>query len=162
MKKNKERILFVCLGNICRSPLAEGIMLHYIKKHNLPLEVDSAAIAPYHIGEPPDPRTIKNALKHNIDLRNLIARQFHPNDFLKFNKIYVMDSSHFQHLKTIAPSPELFHQKVDYLMNILYPNQNKEVPDPYYGDEQDFEEVFQMIHRACVKLFEKYLLLHNK
>ncbi|GIV27537.1 MAG: protein-tyrosine-phosphatase [Bacteroidia bacterium] len=158
MEKNSKKILFVCLGNICRSPLAEGIMLHYIQKHKLPIEVDSAAIAPYHIGEHPDPRTIKNALKHNIDIRNLIARQFHPEDFFNFDKIYVMDSYHYEHLRNIAPDNEIFYQKVDYLLNVLYPNQNREVPDPYYGDEKDFEEVFQIVHNACLKLLEKYLV----
>lgn len=151
-----KKILFVCLGNICRSPLAEGIMLHYIKKNNLPLIVDSAAIAPYHIGEHPDKRTIQNALKHNIDLSPLIARQFQIHDFYEFDKIYVMDDSHYEHLKKISPDKLLFEQKVDYLMNIAYPGQNIEIPDPYYGTEKDFEQVFQMIHSACTKLIELY------
>ncbi|MCX7728617.1 MAG: low molecular weight phosphotyrosine protein phosphatase [Bacteroidia bacterium] len=151
-----QKLLFVCLGNICRSPLAEGIMLHYIKKNKLPLIVDSAAIAPYHIGENPDIRTIKNALKHNIKIEHLIARQFQIDDFEKFDKIYVMDFSHYEHLRKIAPNAQLFEQKVDYLMNVVYPNQNIEVPDPYYGTEQDFEKVFQMIHTACTKIIEIY------
>lgn len=153
---NKEKILFVCLGNICRSPLAEGIMQHYIQQHNLPLIVDSAAIAPYHIGEHPDKRTIKNALKHRINIAHLVARQFQINDFYDFDKIYVMDSSHHKHLRQLAPNQKLFAQKVDYLMNVLYPNQNIEIPDPYYGTEQDFEQVFQMIHSACLKIVSFY------
>jgi protein-tyrosine phosphatase len=151
----KDKILFVCLGNICRSPLAEGIMLHYIQKYNLPLIVDSAAIAPYHIGEHPDRRTILNAKKHNIDLSSLVARQFKYSDFLEFDKIYVMDESHYNHLKQMAKDKNLM-KKVDYLMNVLYPAQNIEIPDPYYGTEQDFENVFQMIHSACKKLVEQY------
>lgn len=152
----KDKLLFVCLGNICRSPLAEGIMLHYIQKNNLPLVVDSAAIAPYHIGENPDIRTIKNAQKHGIDISSLIARQFQISDFTEFDKIYVMDNSHYQHLQKIAPKKELM-QKVDYLMNVVYPNENIEIPDPYYGTEKDFEDVFQLVHLACEKLTETYL-----
>ncbi len=151
----KDKILFVCLGNICRSPLAEGIMLHYIQNCNLPIEVDSAAISDYHIGEHPDTRTIKNALKHGIDLRPLKARQFQTSDFSTFDKIFVKDHSHYQYLKTMAPN-ENNMRKVDYLMNVLYPNQNIEVPDPYYGTEADFEEVFQMIHAACLKIVQNY------
>jgi len=151
----KDKLLFVCLGNICRSPLAEGIMLHYINKHKLPIEVDSAAIAPYHIGEHPDPRTIKNALKHGIDIRPLVARQFQVSDFNRFDKIYVMDNSHYYHLEKLAPTKDDF-KKVDYLMNLVFPNENREVPDPYYGTEKDFEEVFQMINTACQKLVNQY------
>lgn len=155
MKKNK--LLFVCLGNICRSPLAEGIMLHYIDKYKLPIEVDSAAIAPYHIGENPDPRTIKNALKHGIDIRYLVARQFQISDFNRFDKIYIMDNTHYNHLQKLAPSIEAMN-KVDYLMNLIFPGENREVPDPYYGTEKDFEEVFQMINSACQKLVHQYLI----
>lgn len=151
----KDKILFVCLGNICRSPLAEGIMLHFIEKYHLPLIVDSAAIAPYHIGEHPDKRTIKNAMKHNINIQSLVARQFQTSDFYNFDKIFVMDHSHFQHLSQIAPNKELLN-KVDYLMNLIYPNTNTEVPDPYYGTEKDFEKVFQMIHSACLKIASNY------
>lgn len=154
---NNSKLLFVCLGNICRSPLAEGIMLHYIKKYNLPIMVDSAAIAPYHIGEPPDSRTIQVARKHHIDISNLVARQFHPSDFENFDKIYVMDQSHYDHLRRIAPDAKVFEDKVDYLMNVVYPGSNMEVPDPYYGTEKDFEKVHQMIHSACQKLIDKYL-----
>lgn len=159
---NKDKLLFVCLGNICRSPLAEGIMLHYIEKYNLHIIVDSAAIAPYHIGEHPDKRTIKNALKHNIDISNLIARQFKESDFFEFDKIYVMDNSHYSHLEQIAPDEEIFKQKTDYLMNTIYPGQNIEIPDPYYGTEQDFEKVFQMIHSACEVITRKYISEKSK
>lgn len=158
---DKKKILFVCLGNICRSPLAEGIMLQYIKEKELPLIVDSAAIESYHIGEHPDRRTIKNALKHNFDISHLVARQFKIKDFDEFDKIYVMDSSHYNYLKRLAPDKNIFQQKVDYLMNIVYPNQNIEIPDPYYGTEEDFETVFQMIHSACQKLVENYSILQK-
>lgn len=148
------KLLFVCLGNICRSPLAEGIMLHYIQKYQLPLIVDSAAIEPYHVGEHPDPRTIKNALQHHIDISSLIARQFEKSDFDEFDKIYVMDQSHYKALQKMAEPHQL--KKIDFFMNILYPHQNIEVPDPYYGSEKDFEHVFQMIHPVCLKIVEQY------
>lgn len=156
----KDKILFVCLGNICRSPLAEGIMLHYIEQYQLPLFVDSAAIAPYHIGQHPDIRTIQNARKHHINIQHLVARQFKISDFQTFDQIYIMDHSHYQHLKQLAPT-EKDMQKVDYLMNLVYPHSNMEIPDPYYGTEEDFEQVFQMIHTACEKLVDIYKNKHK-
>lgn len=156
-----KKILFVCTGNICRSPLAEGIAEHYIKEYNLPLIVDSAAIEPYHIGQNPDKRTIDNAKTHHIDISHLIARQIKPSDLIEFDKIYVMENYHYAYLKKLSPYPHI-HQKIDYLMNILYPGRNMEVPDPYYGSDKDFEEVFQMIHASIQKLIEPYILLSSQ
>ncbi len=153
---NKSRILFVCLGNICRSPLAEGIMLHYTHQYNLPLDIDSAAIESYHIGETPDYRAIKIAQKHGIDISNLTARQFQLQDFQNFDRIFIMDNFHYKYLYKITPDKNLFRSKVDYLMNLLYPHSNIEVPDPYYGTEKDFEHVFKMIDSACLKLVEMH------
>ena len=90
-----QKILFVCLGNICRSPLAEGVLLHLKEKHNLQLEIDSAGTSNFHIGEAPDKRTIANAKKNGVDLSFLRARQFTKNDFEDFDKIYVMDKSNY-------------------------------------------------------------------
>ena len=143
-----QKILMVCLGNICRSPLAEGIMLKLIEEKNLNIHVDSAGTSNYHVDEAPDRRTIINAALHNIDLKPLRARQFNSSDFEKFDKIYVMDKSNLTNVLALATNDE--HKiKVDLLLNVSHPNQDLEVPDPYFGGEQGFEDVFQMIYNAC-------------
>ena len=149
------KILIVCLGNICRSPLAEGILLHLVKEKNLPLIIDSAGTSNYHIGEAPDARTVANAKKHKIDLLPLRARQFSESDFDAFDKIFVMDKSNLQNVLKLARN-ESDKQKVDLFLNILHPNQNQEVPDPYFGGEKGFENVFKMIWEASEKLVEGY------
>ncbi len=138
----------VCLGNICRSPLAEGIMLKLIQENNINMRVDSAGTSDYHIGEAPDKRTIANAAKHSVDLTSLRARQFKISDFEKFDKIYVMDKSNLANVLALA-SNETQKAKVDLLLNASHPNQNLEVPDPYFGGEQGFEDVFQMVYKVC-------------
>lgn len=142
------KILMVCLGNICRSPLAEGIMLHLIEERSLNLTVDSAGTSNYHIGENPDKRTIANAKKHGIDLSPLIARQFTVSDFDNFDKIFVMDKSNLSNVLILAKTEE-HKAKVDLLLNISHPNQHLEVPDPYFGGEQGFEDVFHLVYNAC-------------
>ncbi len=150
-----QKILFVCLGNICRSPVAEGIMLHLMKEGKLHKEwqVDSAGTAGYHIGETPDHRTIKNAKKNGVDLSKLRARKFSVTDFDTFDKIYVMDESNFQNVLSLTKDAS-HHRKIDYLLNVTHPAKNLPVPDPYYGNETHFEEVFQLVYNACKKLIE--------
>ena len=150
-----QKILFVCLGNICRSPLGEGIMLHFIEEQNLEkhFQVDSAGTAGYHINEAPDHRTIANAKKNGVDLSKLRARKFTAEDFEAFDKIYVMDESNYGNVLALAKNRE-HKNKVDYLLNVLHPMQNKHVPDPYYGTEKDFEAVFQLVYKACQKIVE--------
>ncbi len=138
----------VCLGNICRSPLAEGIMLKLIKENNINMRVDSAGTSNYHISEAPDKRTIANAAKHEVDLKPLRARQFKVSDFEKFDKIYVMDKSNMTNVLALATN-EAHIAKVDLLLNAANPGMNLEVPDPYFGGEQGFEDVFQMVYKAC-------------
>jgi len=143
-----QKILFVCLGNICRSPLAEGIMLHLKQKNNLPIEIDSAGTANYHVNEAPDRRTIANAKKNGVDLSALRARQFHINDFDTFDKIYVMDQSNLKNVLSLAKDQK-HKEKVSLFLNSVYPGKDMEVPDPYYGTEQTFEDVFQLVYKAC-------------
>lgn len=143
-----QKILMVCLGNICRSPLAEGIMLKLIKENNINMRVDSAGTSNYHIDEAPDKRTILNAAKHDVDLKPLRARQFKISDFEKFDKIYVMDKSNMSNVQALATN-EGQKAKVDLLLNASNPGMNLEVPDPYFGGEQGFEDVFQMVYKAC-------------
>jgi protein-tyrosine phosphatase len=146
-----QKILFVCLGNICRSPLAEGIMLHLKEKHNLQLHIDSAGTNNYHIGEAPDPRTQANARKNGVDLSKLRARQFRNSDFEEFDRIFVMDRSNYKNVTALSENTA--HQKkVSLFLDLLDPEKQMEVPDPYYGTEQNFEEVFQLVYKACEKL----------
>lgn len=143
-----QKVLMVCLGNICRSPLAEGIMLKLIKENNINMRVDSAGTSNFHVNEGPDKRTIVNAAKHDVDLKPLRARQFKASDFEKFDQIYVMDKSNLSNVLALASSEE-HKAKVDLLLNASNPGMNLEVPDPYFGGEQGFEDVFQMVYKAC-------------
>lgn len=157
------RVLFVCLGNICRSPLAEGIMLHLIKKHLLnDLYIDSAGTASYHLGESPDNRTITNARKNGVDLSTLRARQFAKADFENFDHILVMDRSNYNNVLRLS-SGDTEQKKVKLFLEFAGKGRNKEVSDPYYGGEKEFEEVFQTVYDACQNLCEKlgHPLLHK-
>ena len=146
-----EKLLFVCLGNICRSHLAEGIILHLKDKHNLKLEVDSAGTASYHVGEAPDKRTVANAKKNGIDLSSLRARQFIVSDFDHFDKIYVMDNNNYENVVRLAKN-ESQKSKVSLFLDEDVEGTNVEVPDPYYGTEKDFEYVFQLVYKKCERL----------
>ncbi|MBL7931514.1 MAG: low molecular weight phosphotyrosine protein phosphatase [Bacteroidia bacterium] len=149
-----QKVLFVCLGNICRSPLAEGIMLHLKEKHDLKMEIDSAGTAAYHIGEAPDRRTILNAKKNGVDLSALRARQFSASDFDKFDRIYVMDQSNLNNVLRLAKT-KAHEEKTKLLLDLVEPGQQMEVPDPYYGGEEGFERVFQLVLSACERLKEE-------
>lgn len=149
------KILVVCLGNICRSPVAEGILLHLKEQHQLEnLVIDSAGTSGYHIDEAPDKRTVHNALKHGIDLKPLRARQFTVSDFDTFDLILGMDESNIKNIKALSSNPE-HHKKVKLFLDYLYPNENQIVPDPYYGTENDFEEVFQLVWNGSKALLNK-------
>jgi protein-tyrosine phosphatase len=149
-----QRLLFVCLGNICRSPVAEGIMLHLNSKYNYGFDIDSAGTAGYHIGEAPDRRTIANAKKNGVDLSTLRARQFTAVDFKKFDLIFAMDQSNYQTICSLASNNEE-KTKVKLFLDFVNTDAKKEVPDPYYGNEEGFENVFQLVYMACEKLCEK-------
>ena len=140
------KVLMVCLGNICRSPLAEGIL-----KSKLPESIffiDSAGTANYHVGNPPDPRSIAVGKKYGIDISKLKGRQFSVNDFNTFDLIYVMDESNYRNVISIARN-EQDKSKVKFILNEIYPNQNYDVPDPYYGGDHGFENVYKMLDEAC-------------
>lgn len=140
------KILMVCLGNICRSPLAEGIL-----RTKLPVEnfsVDSAGTANYHIGSPPDRRSVAVAKKYGINISNLKGRQFGVSDFDTFDYIYVMDESNYSNVISLARNSDDI-AKVKLILNEVYPNQNYSVPDPYYGGDDGFENVYKMLDEAC-------------
>ncbi len=145
------KILMVCLGNICRSPLAEGILKS--KVNHLDVEVDSAGTAAYHLGEQPDIRSIEIAKKYSIDLSNQRARQFSINDFNEFDKIYAMDTSNYANIIALARD-ESDRDKVDLILNESNPKSFESVPDPYYGGSNGFQDVFQMLDDACNKIVE--------
>ena len=133
------KILMVCLGNICRSPMAEGIMRNLGEKK---IEVDSAGTADYHIGSQPDKRMIATAFEHGIDISNMSARQFQSDDFDSFDVIFAMDSSNYRNIISLAKNDN-DRQKVKMML------ENGNVPDPYYGRDKGFEQVYQLLHKAC-------------
>ena len=138
----------VCLGNICRSPLAEGIMRQKIEELGLNAKVDSAGTANYHVGHSPDRRSIASGLTHGVDISGLRGRQFQVSDFDEFDLIYVMDKSNYANVLAMARGED-DKVKVDLLLNAVKPNSFREVPDPYYGGPQGFENVYQLINKAC-------------
>ena len=142
------KILMVCLGNICRSPLAEGILQHKVLQAGLNWTVDSAGTNGYHTGEPPHPLSIKVALQNGIDISGQRSRKFVAEDFERYDKIYAMADDVLDDMKRIAKN-KFDHQKTDLLLNELFPQQNLEVPDPWYGPEKGYHEVFELIDKAC-------------
>ncbi len=148
------KILMVCLGNICRSPLAAGILSHMMKMHGIDAEVHSAGTAGYHIGEPADIRSIETARKHNIDITSHTGRQFHANDFDSYDIIYAMDRENYRNILTKARN-EKDKAKVKLLMNEALPHENLEIPDPYYGGPEGFENVYRMINMAGDEIIKK-------
>lgn len=146
------RILMVCLGNICRSPLAEGIL-----KSKLPsdgFEVDSAGTSNYHVGSLPDKRSIEVARKYGIDITNQRSRQFTVSDFDNFDHIYAMDTSNYSHIIELAKTIE-DEAKVKLILHELPDLDLVSVPDPYYGGHSGFEHVFQLLNEACDRIAEK-------
>jgi protein-tyrosine phosphatase len=149
----------VCLGNICRSPIADGLLLRKIKELKLDAVVDSAGTANYHVGKAPDFRMIQTAAKHGTRIDFLRARQFLKTDFANFDHILVMDQSNYRNVIKLAPN-KLAEKKVNFFLDYLYPNQQLEVPDPYYGTQQDFEEVYHLVDKATDALIQKLFHEH--
>jgi len=143
------KILMVCLGNICRSPLAEGILQSKLDNHLY--FVDSAGTSSYHIGNKPDPRSIAIAKQKGIDITQQQARQFVKQDFLDFDIIYAMDNSNYNNIIALAEN-DIQKSKVNLILNESQPNLNLDVPDPYYGGDKGFETVFNMLEDACNKI----------
>lgn len=147
------RILMVCLGNICRSPLAEGILSS--KTNSTDIFVDSAGTAGYHVGNPPDPRSVEVAASHGIDISRQRCRRFSQSDFDEFDYIFAMDRENLLHLQDLSRS-EADLKKVSLLLEAAGMPE-EEVPDPYYGGEDGFLHVFRMIDRASDRLLETFL-----
>lgn len=149
MKKN---VLMVCLGNICRSPLAEGILRTKVNNQNV--FVDSAGTAGYHINNSPDPRSIEVAKKNGIDISRQRCRKFIIQDFDTFDVIYTMDVENYNNILKLSRS-STDENKIRLLLSEIDGSQ-KEVPDPYYGGADGFDTVFQMIDKACEQIAKRF------
>lgn len=140
------KVLMVCLGNICRSPLAHAILDSITSDK---IKVDSAGTSNYHLNSAPDSRMIKKGLQHGLNLNTLRARQFESNDYKKFDLILAMDKDNYENIVEKCEDPAELH-KVR-----LFLNNNENVPDPYFGKEDGFELVYQIIHEECQQLAKK-------
>ena len=147
------KVLMVCLGNICRSPLAEGILKYKIETDDLDWQVDSAGTSGWHNGERPDPRSIDVARKNGIDITYQKSRQFEISDFESFDLILAMDSSNYSNILALD-SDDRYSDKVKLLMNFKFPGENRAVPDPYYTGS--FQDVFDMIQDAIEAMLFNY------
>lgn len=148
------KILMVCLGNICRSPIADGLLRKKVEELGLDVKVDSAGTSAHHIGEKPDERMRKTAKNFGTPIDFLRARQFIVEDFDAFDIIYAMDQSNYNNIIALAKN-DVDKNKVKLFLNELYPNENRAVPDPYFGGEQGFIDVYKMVDTATDKIIEK-------
>ena len=143
------RVLFVCTGNICRSPTADGVLRKMVADQDLmdAVEVDSAGTHDYHVGEPPDDRSQEHALQRGYDLSALRARQVHPDDFEKFDLILALDDGHLKILQRLCPPK--FKSKIHRFTEFCKRHRTHDVPDPYYGDARGFEHVLDLVEDGC-------------
>lgn len=148
------KILFVCTGNICRSPTAEAVLRHQLAAQGLShITVDSAGTHGYHIGEAPDKRSIAAAKKRGFELEHLRGRKVAPHDFHEFDLILACDEDHLEILKRARP--DICKAKVELFLEYAGATKEREVPDPYYGDAKGFEQVLDLVEAAGKKLIEK-------
>ncbi len=152
--QKKISVVFICMGNICRSPTAEGVFRHVVKERNLQgvIEIDSAGTHAYHIGEPPDSRSQATAKSRGVDLSAQRARKVEMDDFERFDYVIAMDRSNYENLKALATVEQ--QKKLHLFMNFTSVWDNAEVPDPYYGGGDGFTNVFDMVHSASEGLLE--------
>jgi len=158
---NKVSVLFICMGNICRSPTAEGVFKSIVESQNLSdaITTDSAGTHAYHIGNPPDARAQATAQQHGVDLSNLVARKVSAQDFNDFDYIIAMDNENLITLKILQnnltiPAKASVHLFMEFAANW----QNDEVPDPYYGGDNGFEEVYKMVRDASQGLLKQIVI----
>jgi protein-tyrosine phosphatase len=149
------KILMVCLGNICRSPLAEGILHHKAQQVGLDWVIESAGTNGYHTGEAPHHLSQKVARLNGIDICDQRARRFTAEDFDRYDKIYALAEDVLNDIRHIARN-KFNSAKVDLLMNELYPGRNMDVPDPWYGPEAGYHQVYKMLDRVCDAIIKKY------
>jgi protein-tyrosine phosphatase len=154
------KILMVCLGNICRSPLAEGILLQKAKEHNLNWIVESAGTNGIHVGEAPHRLSQKVAIANGVDISKQVSRNFLPTDFEDFDKIYVMAKDVMDDVKRMAGN-KFDASKIDYFLNELQAGENNDVPDPWYGNEDGYVKVYALIDKTCDAIIEKCLATNS-
>ena len=147
------KILLVCLGNICRSPMAEGILRDMVAKQALPWRTDSAGTGDYHVGEAPDKRAVRAMHDKGIDIIDLRARQLRPSDFEEFDLLLAMDASNLKNMQAVAPSEELAG-KARLMMDYAPELPLREVPDPYFGGDEGFVAVYEQLTVACRNLID--------
>jgi protein-tyrosine phosphatase len=152
------KILMVCLGNICRSPLAEGILASKLPKEKF--LVDSAGTGSWHIGRAPDSRSIATAKKNGLNIANQKGRQFKKSDFDLFDYIFVMDNNNYSDVIDLAKN-EVQKNKVQLILNEIFPNENVDVPDPYFGLANGFDIVYEMLDEACEVIAHKLIAKHS-
>jgi protein-tyrosine phosphatase len=145
----------VCLGNICRSPIAEGVLQYKVDKKGLNWHVDSAGTESYHIGEAPHPYSQKICLQHGIDVSLQRARKFVKEDFERYDRIYALATDVSEQIKRIAGNKTDI-SKLSLFLNELHPGSNASVPDPWYGNEDGYLPVYKMIDEVCDAIIEKY------
>ncbi|UKN01898.1 low molecular weight phosphotyrosine protein phosphatase [Paracrocinitomix mangrovi] len=151
------KILMVCLGNICRSPIAEGILRQKLKDGGFShVATDSAGTSAFHVGEAPDRRMRATAKQNGVDIDDLRARQFVPADFDHFDIIYAMDQSNYNNIMSLAQTEDE-KDKVKMILNEVNPSSNEAVPDPYYGGDEGFQHVFDLLDEATDVIIEKYV-----
>lgn len=155
------RVLFVCMGNICRSPTAEGVFRHVLATSapDLQIEIDSAGTHDYHVGAPPDRRSIEAARRRGIDLSSLRARRVATEDFARYDLILAMDEENLQELRRRAPA--VSHQRIRLMMEYAPQAPSRFVPDPYYGGAQGFEEVLDLLEEAAQGLLAELRAMHK-
>ena len=147
----------VCLGNICRSPLAEGILQSKLPQGKF--FVDSAGTGNWHVGQGPDNRSVLNAKNRGVDISCQVARQLKPEDFTTFDHIYVMDASNYNDVTKLAPNTTA-KAKVKLMMDEVFPGKNVDVPDPYWSEQDGFDKVYDMLDEACTVVANKLLKEH--
>lgn len=145
------KILMVCLGNICRSPMADGLLRQKVENSGLDVEVDSAGTSGYHVGEAPDQRMRATAKSFGVNIDSLRARQFETSDFDRFDLIYAMDESNLENILKLARNNQ-DEAKVKMILNEIYPGENMPVPDPYFGGAEGFTHVYDLLDRATDKI----------
>ena len=145
----------VCLGNICRSPLAEGILKKKFREKNIDAKVDSAGLEPYHIGQKPDERTIKIAEANGLDITDHEMRLFSKSDFDKYDQIFVMDQANMRDVLFMARNAD-DKKKVKKIMSVVEGKKNVNIPDPYYGRYEDFEKAYLLLEEACEAIANQY------
>lgn len=156
----KVKVLFVCMGNICRSPTAHGVFRHLVRESGLEglVEIDSAGTHGYHVGAPPDDRAQETAMARGVDIGDLRARRAEPDDFIYYDYILAMDQENYHSLSRICPRG--MQRKLVLLMDYAPELRRREVPDPYYGGQQGFDQVFDMVEAAARGLLEDITRRH--